>query len=186
MSRPHLLGVDDGPFAKGQPQQVPIVGVMMEGADLVEATALSRFPVDGDDATGFLSGWIAGLRLRPTVQAVVLGGITLAGLGVVDVTTLAAELAVPVLVVTRAEPHNEALAGALVAAGLPERIAIVERTPTAFRARPGLWLSCAGATPERAADMVRACSAKAKLPEPLRVAHLIAAAHVNGESRGRA
>jgi endonuclease V-like protein UPF0215 family len=186
MSRPHVLGIDDGPFSKDQPEPVPIVGVMMEGADLVEATALSSFPVDGDDATGFLAAWIAGLRLRPTVQAVVLGGITMAGLGVVDVTALAADLGVPVLVVTRKEPQNDALAGALTAAGLPGRIAIVEHTPAAFAARPGLWIACAGATHDEAARLARACSAKAKLPEPLRIAHLIAAAHVNGESRGRA
>ena len=186
MSRPHVLGVDDGPFRKGQSEPVPIVAVLMEAADLVEATALARFPVDGNDATGFLAGWIGGLRLRPTVQAVVLGGITVAGLGVVDVAALAGALAVPVLAVTRKQPQNEALTAALRAAGLPERIAVVERTPAAFRAQPGLWVACAGATSDEADRLVRACTAKAKLPEPLRVAHLVAAAHVNGESRGRA
>ena len=185
MSRPHLLGVDDGPFNKGQAEPVPIVAVLMEGADLVEAVAVARFPVDGDDATGFLAGWIGGLRLRPSIQAVVLGGITLAGLGVVDVPELAAALALPVLTVTRKQPQNPALVAALRAAGLPERIAIVERSPAAFRAQPGLWVACAGATRDEAERLVRVCSAKAKLPEPLRVAHLVAAAHVTGESRGR-
>ena len=36
--RPHLLGIDDAPFEKGQHQSVPIVAVMMEGSDLVETT----------------------------------------------------------------------------------------------------------------------------------------------------
>jgi endonuclease V-like protein UPF0215 family len=186
VSRPHVLGVDDGPFAKGQSGPVPVVGVLMEGADLVEAAALTSFPVDGDDATGFLAEWIGGLRLRPTVQAVVLGGVTIAGLGLVDVTALAERLQVPVLVVTRKEPRNDALGAALTAAGLAGRIAALERTPAAFRAQPGLWLACAGATQQQALRLLEACTAKAKLPEPLRVAHLVAAAHVNGESRGRA
>ncbi len=34
--RPHVLGIDDAPFHKDQSQDVPIVGVMMEGATLVE------------------------------------------------------------------------------------------------------------------------------------------------------
>ena len=34
--RPHVLGIDDGPFDKSTDTTVPIVGVMMEGADLVE------------------------------------------------------------------------------------------------------------------------------------------------------
>ena len=66
--RPHVLGIDDGPFSKGQREPVPIVGVMMEGADLVEAIAVTEFPVDGADATNFLAQWIEGLRLRPTLQ----------------------------------------------------------------------------------------------------------------------
>ena len=39
-TRPHVLGVDDGPFEKFSPgAEAPLVGVMMEGADLVEAVA---------------------------------------------------------------------------------------------------------------------------------------------------
>jgi hypothetical protein len=36
-----------------------------------------------------MEGWIAGLRARPMLQAVVLGGITIAGLGIIDVEGLA-------------------------------------------------------------------------------------------------
>ncbi len=44
--RPHVLGVDDGPFDKGVSRTVPLVGVTMEGPDLVEAPddeALAKF-----------------------------------------------------------------------------------------------------------------------------------------------
>jgi endonuclease V-like protein UPF0215 family len=36
VQRPHILGIDDGPFAKGATREVAIVGVVMEGPDLVE------------------------------------------------------------------------------------------------------------------------------------------------------
>ena len=55
-ARPHVLGVDDGPFQKGQKESVPVVGAMMEGANLVESVAVTRFEVDGANATGFLAG----------------------------------------------------------------------------------------------------------------------------------
>ena len=61
------MGIDDAPFEKGQRQPVAIVGVMMEGADLVEGVALGSFPVDGDDPTGYLARWVAGLRLRASL-----------------------------------------------------------------------------------------------------------------------
>ena len=183
--RPHLLGIDDGPFEKGQPGPVPIVGVLMEGADLVESVAVSAFSVDGADATDFLAGWIAGLRGRAGAQGVLLGGITLAGLGVVDIAALAGSLALPVLVVTRRRPSDAELCAALESAGLAERIALVERSPRAVRVDDGLYLAHAGATAADAARLVRGSLRKARLPEPLRVAHLVGAALVKGESRGR-
>jgi endonuclease V-like protein UPF0215 family len=185
MNRPHLLGIDDGPFEKGQSRPVPIVGVMMEGADLVEAVARTEFEVDGPGVTEFLGEWISGLRLRPSLQGIVLGGITIAGLAVIDIQALSRALRVPTLVVNRRDPGNHRLHEALDAAGLRERGVIVERTPPAFEAQPGLWVAHAGIDRDAAGELARASLRKSKLPEPLRVAHLIARALVTGESRGR-
>ena len=184
-ARPHVLGVDDAPFEKWQQAPVPIVAVMMEGADLVESVAVSSFAVDGDDATGFLAGWLGGLRSLASVQAVLLGGITMAGLGVVDVAQLARRLDTPVLVATRREPSDAQLMEALGAAGLEHRVPIVRRSPRATRVLDGLFVAQAGTTEDEAARLVQATLRKANLPEPLRVAHLVGRALVLGESRGR-
>ena len=85
MARPHLLGIDDGPFEKHTRADAPVVAVLMEGHDLVEGVAATRFPVDGEDATRFLAEWIRGLRFHAGLQGIVLGGISVAGLGIVDV-----------------------------------------------------------------------------------------------------
>ena len=180
-----MLGIDDAPFEKRQRDPVPIVAVMMEGCDLVEAVAVAAFPVDGDDATGFLAGWVGGLRLRPSLRAVVLGGITIAGLGVVDVEALASRLRTPVLVATRRRPSDAELSRALRAAGLAPRIALVERAPRAARIEEGFYLAHAGIARGEAERIARGTLRKARLPEPLRVAHLIGSALVKGASRGR-
>ncbi len=184
--RPHVFGVDDGPVEKRPGRSARIVGVMMEGADLVESIAVTEFAVDGEDATGFLGEWIAGLRMRPALHAVVLGGITIAGLGVVDIEALAARLRTAVVAVNRKDPTRNRLADAFVAAGLSGRLEVLRRTPPAFQLARGLWLSHAGTDAETAAALVRATLRKAQLPEPLRVAHLVARALETGESRGRA
>ena len=46
-------------------------------------------------------------------------------------------------------------------------------------------MACAGIEDRVAGQLVRATLGKAKLPEPLRLAHLIGAALVRGQSRGR-
>jgi uncharacterized protein len=183
--RPHVLGVDDAPFDKRQPGPVPIVGVVMEGADRVESVALGEFPVDGEGATEYLVSWIGALRSRPGLQAVILGGVTIAGLGVVDAAALADRLALPVLIVTRNDPAASELADALRAAGLSHRLALLDRVPKAFGAGEGLYLAHAGVTRVEAERLVKATLAKSRLPEPLRLAHLIGQAIVLRESRGR-
>lgn len=184
-SRAHLLGIDDGPFEKHVSREVPVVGVLMEGHDLVEGVAVSRFPVDGDGATDFLVRWVSKLRFRDATQGIVLGGITIAGLGIVDVAALACALALPVLVVNRRDPSASRLREALEAAHLRERTPLVDRAPTARCTRRGTWLACAGIGWERGAELVEASVHKSDLPEPLRLAHLIARAVGRGESRGR-
>jgi endonuclease V-like protein UPF0215 family len=183
--RPHVLGVDDAPFDKRQPGPVPIIGVAMEGNDLIESVALGEFPVDGDGATEYLATWIAGLRARPMIQAIILGGVTIAGLGIIDISTLAERLGLAVLVVTRHNPARSELDSALRAAGLLDRLGVLERIPPAYGLGEGLYLAHAGVTRVEAERLLVATLGKSKLPEPLRVAHLIGQAIVLRESRGR-
>ena len=183
--RPHILGIDDAPFVKGQAGEVPIVGVMMEGATLVEGVALGAFPVDGEGATDYLAGWIAGLRWYEALQAVVLGGITIAGLGLIDTPVLAARLGLPVIATTRRDTATSDLGDALQAAGFAHRLGILDRARPAHRLEDGLYITVAGTNRLHAEHLIRATLNKASLPEPLRIAHLIGAALVQGSSRGR-
>lgn len=183
--RPHVLGIDDGPFDKNTDDKVPVVGVMMEGPDLVEAVAVTDFPLDGDGAAEFLAEWVGGLRFASALHAVVLGGITIAGLGVVDIGRLAEHLGLPVTVVNRQAPEDEPLIRALASAGLHDRIPILEGTPRAWQLSEGLFVSHAGASREEAERILRTTRSKSQLPEPLRLAHLIGSAIARGQSRGR-
>jgi uncharacterized protein len=184
--RPHVLGVDDGPFEKHQPDaQTPLVGVMMEGHDLVESVAVTDFPVDGADVTRFLAEWIRACRFAPALDGVLFSGITLAGLAVLDPNALARELNAPVVVVNRKPRSDEPLRRALVSAGLAERAALLSEAPPSFALPSGIHASIAGGTPELAAALIARTRAKSDLPEPLRLAHLFACALVRGESRGR-
>ena len=183
--RPHTLGVDDAPFEKRQAGPVPVIAVAMEGHAVIESVARTEFPVDGAEATEYLAAWIERLRARPMLQAVILGGITIAGLGIIDVAALAERLGIAVLVVTRRNPARSELADALRAAGLSDRLSILERIPPAHGFGEGLYLAHAGVPRVEAERILQATLGKSRLPEPLRVAHLIGQAIVLRESRGR-
>jgi len=185
-ARPRLLGIDDGPFQKGVDATTPLVAALVEGGDRLEGVAIHSFPVDGEGVTGFLADWIRGLRFHPAAHAVVLGGVTIAGLAIVDLPALAEALGLPVIAVSRRDPSDHRVAAALEAAGLAARIPLLERAPEAWAVDERLHASVAGAPRERAQALLLASRGKSALPEALRVAHLIAAAVVRGSSRGRA
>ncbi|MDH3285850.1 MAG: DUF99 family protein [Acidobacteriota bacterium] len=183
---PRVLGIDDAPFEKGQREDVPIVAVVMEGSILVEGVAVGSFPVDGDGATDWVERWVRDMKWYSALQAVVLGGVTIAGLGLIHLGTLAARLERPVLSVTRRDTAPSDLANALETAGFPERVPVLATLPPARRLQGGLWLAHAGTDDDDAEALVRATMSRSNFPEALRIAHLIGAAIVRGESRGRA
>jgi endonuclease V-like protein UPF0215 family len=115
----------------------------------------------------------------------VLGGITIAGLGMVDLDGLASRLDLPVLAATRRDPARSELRQALLAAHLEARLPLLDRSPAARRIDDGLYVAAAGIAESDAAPLIRSTLGKSRLPEPLRVAHLIGRALVSGESRGR-
>jgi endonuclease V-like protein UPF0215 family len=139
-ARPRLLGIDDGPFVKGVDATTPLVAALMEGGDRLEGVAIRPFAVDGDDVTAFLARWIRALRFHAATHAVVLGGVTIAGLAVVDLAALAVALELPVIAVSRRDPSDHRVVRALLAAGL------AGRTPCSSARRPrGRWTT--GSTP---------------------------------------
>jgi len=181
---PHVFGIDDGPFEKRQAGPVPVVGVMMECPQLIECVAIHSVPVDAPDPTDRLSDWITGLRCHPSIRAVIVGGISIGGLGLIDVTRFAERVGRAVLVVNRRDPRRSQLGDALRAAGLHDRLPILDQTPPAVRVRDGLFVAWAGCDRADAEAILLASLGKSRLPEPLRAAHLIARALVLGESRG--
>ena len=146
---------------------------------------MTSFPVDGENATGFLAAWVRSLRFYEAIQGIVLGGITLAGLGVVNILELSEHLERPVFAVGRRDTADNELAHALRTAGLNSRISILAATPATQPIQDGLHLALAGSSWEDGKQLIRATLNKANLPEPLRVAHLIGAALGKGASRGR-
>jgi endonuclease V-like protein UPF0215 family len=120
------------------------------------------------------------------VRAVLLQGIAVAGFNVVDIQRLSEELRVPVLVVARRRPRMalvkaalERTRGAARKWALIERAGPVEPLGEVFVQRSGLDL-------EEAAGLLQATTLHGNLPEPLRLAHIIAGGVTRGTSRGRA
>jgi endonuclease V-like protein UPF0215 family len=180
---PHAIGIDDGPFVKHVDASVMIVGAVSSGPSQVEGFLTARLPVDGDQPTAHLADWIRASRFAPLIRVIFLRGITIAGLSVIDLPDLAARTRLPVIAASKTLPEESTLGRALDAAGFADRKIIVARAGPAFRWRH-LVIEAAGIAADEARHFLDLFAGKSDFPEPVRLAHLVARAVVDGESKG--
>lgn len=170
----HAVGLDDGPFAPGHRGDVDLIGAVCSGARL-DGVLCTRVRRDGADSTRRAAELIATSRFRGHLQLVLLQGIAVAGFNVVDIQALSGSLGLPVVVVARKPPDMEAIRRTLLerVPGGRRKWRLIERAGLP-RQGPGVWLQCAGMDFEQAADAVAGLTSNGRIPEPLRIAHLIA------------
>jgi endonuclease V-like protein UPF0215 family len=176
MSQPftHAIGFDDGPFEPRHRGDVDLVGAVCTGVRL-DGVLRTRVRRDGANATARIAGLIESSRFRRHLQLVLLQGIAVAGFNVVDIAALNARLALPVVVVARRAPDLDAIREALLGRvpGGRRKWRLIERAGPPHAAA-GVWLQCAGIGLDQAAGAVGRLAVHGRIPEPLRIAHLIA------------
>lgn len=188
-AKSRFLGIDDAPFGF-QDKEVPVVGVVVQAPAYIEGVLATRAQVDGRDATERLGTMIEASRYREGLEMVLLDGTAVGGFNVVDVDALSEAAGVPVVTVTRHKPDLDAIQTALKRkfADWEDRWRILRRhgiEEIATRHSP-LFVTYVGASLGDVRAALALTTVRGALPEPLRVAHLIAAAMVRGESHGRA
>ena len=182
----NVVGFDDAPFARDHRGDVRIVGAVF-ARDRLDGVLVGRVRRDGANATRELVRLVADCKYAGHLQLVMLQGVALAGFNVVDVHELSQRLGLPALVVARRQPDNHAMHAALlkhVPNGhrkwrLVEQLGPMEPLRHVFVQRVGL-------SREEAQGVLNRFAVCGHIPEPLRVAHLIAGGIGTGQSRGRA
>jgi len=155
-------------------------GMRMDG---VLTTKVRR---DGINATRALQSLIEGSRFFAQLQLVLLQGIAFAGFNVVDIRKLRADLGIPVLTVVRKQPDFTAIRAALLnrVPGGRRKWRLIEQAG-AMEKVGGLYVQRQGISLVDADRLIRRLALNGALPEPLRVAHMIAGGITQGESRHR-
>ncbi len=182
----NVVGVDDAPFAREHRGDVPVLAVITTERRL-DGLLVGKIRRDGRNSTERLAALIGGSRFHNHVQAVLLQGIAVGGFNVVDIHRLSQLLARPVLVVARRQPNLAKIKRALLTKvpGGARKWRLIERAGP-MEEIEGVWVQRAGLDRDDAKALVRGARLHGSLPEALRLAHLLAAAFVEGVSRGRA
>lgn len=184
-----IVGFDDGPFKRGD-EDVLVVGAVFRGGAFMDGVLSTRVSVDGLDATDKLAELVGECRFKD-LRVIMVDGIAFGGFNVVDINRLYEETELPVIVVTRDMPDFEEIRGAL--SNLPDgerryQLMMDAGKPVPVKTREGkrVHIQHAGIEASDAKAIVELSATRSLLPEPIRVAHLIAQGVVSGQSRGKA
>ena len=175
-----VLGVDDGKFTPRTESQVPVIGVVFRGGYWLDGVMHTKIAVDGFDATDNISSMITLSPHHKQLRVIMLNGITFAGFNIVDIKTLNAATTLPVIAVTREKPDLAEIHKALKKMSKSEErwkavlnAGEISTVPTRSQ-KEKIYMEVAGISVEDAQKILRLTSTRSKIPEPLRVAHLIA------------
>ncbi|MEG9195147.1 MAG: DUF99 family protein [Candidatus Methanoglobus sp.] len=175
-----VVGIDDsfsGDFCC-------MVGCVMCGRN-VEGFMYEEITVDGLDSTEKIIRMLKRSKFYGQLKCVFLNGITFGGFNLADISEIYAKTDIPVIVVMGREPDMEEFCNALKNLdNFEDRIAIVRRSGNIHRVK-GLYLQVSGIGFKEAGKLVEENVFRGKIPEALRIAHLIASAIVHGESKNR-
>jgi endonuclease V-like protein UPF0215 family len=175
-----VLGIDDGVFTPHSKESADVVGVVFRGGYWLDGFMHTQVQVDGMDATEKIARMIMESPHYQQLRVIMLNGVTLAGFNIVDISELHKKTKLPVIAITRDSPDLEDIRKALRNLPCTEaRWRVIEKTGKIRRVctRDGeapIYAHAAG-IPERMADqIIKNTSTRSNIPEPLRVAHIIA------------
>jgi endonuclease V-like protein UPF0215 family len=171
-----VVGVEDGSFQKNVTEKALLVAVLVTGSR-IERTKAFTITVDGLDATERLCANISDWAF----DALLLSGVSFVGFNLVDPAEVSVVFGNPVIIVSRTRPNNETVKEALQAHfedwearwAIFEKLGPVHKAVTLLGKRP-VYLEAVLADSEWASRLVCALAFWGRLPEPLRVARLIA------------
>ncbi len=172
------VGVDDGavPARKRRGQHAPLLAVFFGGLQIV-GVKLGHIQVDGRDVNEVL---LSMLR-RAQFDAVLLSGISFAGFNLADIARLARETEKPIVAVTGDKPDNVQVKRALRNHfdDWRERWSMVKAAGKLYSTKPllgepELYFEVSGVSARVAERIIRSTAVISRLPEPVRVAGILA------------
>ncbi|MBS7619688.1 DUF99 family protein [Candidatus Bathyarchaeota archaeon] len=173
-----VIGVEDGSFKSfdGKNGFTLLCCVLMDNYKILKVF-FSRIQVDGIDATSKLLKMITDVEY----SAIILGGVTFAGFNIIDPRKIFDEKQLPVVIYSNRKPNSEKILNALKKhfKDWDKRWSILQSLGNIyeFEVKPGyspIYFEIIGETPEYAKSILKNYTIISRVPEPIRIAKIIA------------
>lgn len=171
-----VVGVEDGSFQKGRTRKALLASVLLREAK-IEDIKIVKITVDGLDATKKFAKTLA----KWEFDAVMLAGVSFAGFNLINPTAIYEEFEKPIVIISRRKPNNIEVKRALqrhfedweIRWKVFQKLGPINEVFTVNSETP-LYVEAVGANVKWASNLIQALSFCGRVPEPIRVARLIA------------
>jgi len=184
-----ILGIDDSPFPSHTTDDVMLVGTIFRAGNWLDGVLSTYIRGDGTDATEKIVSMVQNSRNLGQLGVIMLDGITFGGFNLVNIREIFEATKVPVIVVMRKIPNFEGIKKALKNfqnwENRWENVVEAGKVYKVDNPEP-IYIQINGIEIEDAVEIVKLSTTRSAIPEPLRVAHIIAAGIIKGESKGSA
>lgn len=180
-----VIGIDDAPFNKFKKGNVSVIGAVFRGGSFLDGVLSTKVNVDGDDSTKKITDMINKCKFKPQLQCIFLDGIAVGGFNVIDVKELSKKTKLPVIIIIRRKPNIEKIKKTLIRIGKQDKIKLIEKAGSVVPVGK-IYMQLTGLSIEKAKEILKIVCTRSLIPEPIRIAHLIASGITFGESRGKA
>ena len=184
-----ILGLDDSPFPPHTTQPVMIIGTVFRAGEWLDGVIRTFIQGDGRDSTSKIISMVNQTRHKDQLGVVMLDGITFGGFNVVNIQKLFNSTGIPVIVIMRKYPDFEKIKKALKRfKDWEERWKDIKDAGEVYKIenKEDIYIQIYGIKLDDAEEIIKLSTTRSAIPEPVRVAHLIAAGVVTGESKGNA
>ncbi len=180
-----ILGIDDSPFDKFKGGRVLVVGTMFRGGQWIDGVLSTKINADGSNSTSKLIEMVNKSKFKPQLQCILLDGIAFGGFNIIDIQKLNKKTGIPVIVVIRKMPDFRKIESTLKKLKKSAKYKLIEKAGQVYNVDK-LYIQAAGIDLESAKQILKITCTRSLIPEPIRIAHLIAAGIIAGESKGNA
>ncbi|MDP2974472.1 MAG: DUF99 family protein [Candidatus Diapherotrites archaeon] len=177
-----VLAIDDGYFKPRRKGETILVGVISRLDSLIEGILSTKVQVDGLDSTKQISSMLLNSKFSNQISFILLSGLNFAGFNIVDLKKLFAKTGIPIIIVFRKMPRMQKIEAALGKfRDKKKRMQLIAQAGEIFPCNK-IHFQVHGTDAKTAASVLRRTIKHSNLPEPLRLAHLIASGVSIGES----
>ncbi|MEA2070078.1 MAG: DUF99 family protein [Asgard group archaeon] len=177
-----VLAIACSSFNRETQQQVPIIAVVYRGGELLEGVMQTKVEVDGEDATKKIIQLLEQTPHKQQIQMILTRGLILAGFNYIDMKILNEKTSLPIIAVVDHKPDMESIKTAIKNVSNWEKryekltqITNLRQVQTSEKEQP-VYVQSIG-LPEKEIDrFLGKITNTGRMPEPLRVARLIATA----------